>query len=1545
MQFRPDGTVDRSLVNISRDERIDHAFLDANGDGLVDVLVIDRDATQLMLRLNTGRGFDGGRLIEPPSHLAQAYLRRRSVDVRVLDYNADGRQDFVLLYEGDGGTAPSVAILHLSAVDPELRDITFEVSVLPIQAGFQGYPRNWNTTQILDSNGDGLPDIVQVVGEDVVVHVNRGEIPDRLERIEGDHSEPTSFEYAPHAQVGERASDCQYPQSCSQRGIDVVTGHALPTDTGLLHWFRNFYRAPRSDVRGRGWLGFERVTTNEITGGLTSVSSEYDLETRWSTWFEGRDTYAYLGVGRPRVVTQASQLDTTRTHVVQQITQPTVVGFDGGLYRYVIRPLHERRRELEVPDWPVSLEGREPLTEQIRTSEWDDDGFLTRQTSETVGVTREVVETPRVRSRDGRILGLVDYVRVQSWGDLANQPGMSATRFVDLDHDHRGRVWQVVRGGSETEWRETTYGFDEHGNVTGTWVRGRVPVDPDGLAFEDVLREETVDYDQNGVFPLEIRNSLGHLTTLQYEAVLGVLQRVTDPNGLEHRSFYDGFGRLRRHQPADGAAVELRYLSAADEANDPEPWVRVEIEGADGSRSTVDLDSFGRTRRTRTLILDAGSARWSVQLADLDIRGRVTRATLPAWEGVSPQRVLYQYDSLDRVTRRDWAGRITTHTYQGLVHTVRPPRGVRRMYTFDRAHRLAQTDEGSAGVTTQYRYGPFGNLLDVVAADARWRATYDTWGRRIELDDPDSGIERTIYDSFDDVVFTYNGAGEELHVRRDRLGRQIERRSSVDGTTWFSWDAPEDGVGRLSFACSEDGIVCNEYDYDALGHRSLERLTVSGVGTFDTEYDYDELGRLSLLRYPEVAGRTRRFAVRFGYDALGAETSVREEGGAATTFYAAWGRDARGNARRDSIGPLMRNRTFSPITGLLERVRTQRFSTADPVRPGISLVTLQDLDFSYDSVGNLERRVDRVAGRSERFVYDALDRLDWWQVDSSPIVDFRYDRAGNLTFNAGVVQEYGPRSGEEMVGPHALRRSGGNEYRYDAAGRQISGGTRRRIDYTAAGLPRRIETTAGATTTYRYGPSGQRVHASSDRERITYAGDLFELRQGARGEPTYVFHVFAAGQEVAQVSRTGTAESTAFLLTDALGTIDATTDAAGNVLERFQYAPFGGRVNPTGAASQTVRHRWVGHESDDATGLVNMRGRMYDPATGRFLTTDPVSLAPWAPQSLNSYSYVLNNPTSLRDSTGLWCDGLTYSSCPDGSTPSDRGASAGIGPGDSWRPLSPTAVGTPPRADSAGSSRGGAPQFVGTGGSWLPDGVVAASDWLESSGTADLLAGAGDVMTLGFSYVFREVTQVDAGVIDSSSDEYSAGMVLGGVVVTGGTLGASTGGGMLVGDVVAARVLSSAGLRTTWAFGTNWAYGEITGGAALGGGAVAMTAAAGGGGGGGGGATAIRRVGELLGTVDDVLANPRLLAGRSLEEVRLLIGRTVGWVDDVMRRSTRHPNGGWVFRELNEAGTDFTGRMIQYHPGTPRHFGGTPYWKVSGVPGQAPVRIPLGPEG
>lgn len=85
---------------------------------------------------------------------------------------------------------------------------------------------------------------------------------------------------------------------------------------------------------------------------------------------------------------------------------------------------------------------------------------------------------------------------------------------------------------------------------------------------------------------------------------------------------------------------------------------------------------------------------------------------------------------------------------------------------------------------------------------------------------------------------------------------------------------------------------------------------------------------------------------------------------------------------------------------------------------------------------------------------------------------------------------------------------------------------------------------------------------------------------------------------------------------------------------------------------------------------------------------------------------------------------------------------------------------------------------------------------------------------------------------------------------------------------------------------------------------------------------------QALRGVDDVIANPSLLEGKSISQVQNVLKNTSGWIEGTLTKG-RSSGQGWTLRQLNSKGTDFTGLYIQYSPGSPRHFGGKPYWKVS----------------
>lgn len=94
-----------------------------------------------------------------------------------------------------------------------------------------------------------------------------------------------------------------------------------------------------------------------------------------------------------------------------------------------------------------------------------------------------------------------------------------------------------------------------------------------------------------------------------------------------------------------------------------------------------------------------------------------------------------------------------------------------------------------------------------------------------------------------------------------------------------------------------------------------------------------------------------------------------------------------------------------------------------------------------------------------------------------------------------------------------------------------------------------------------------------------------------------------------------------------------------------------------------------------------------------------------------------------------------------------------------------------------------------------------------------------------------------------------------------------------------------------------------------------------------------------LNTFNDIFKNPNVLLGKTFNEVEPILKNQAGWEYGTMNKSSQGKIG-FTMRQLNSRGTDFTDHYLQYHPGTSRHFGGRPYWKVSNGNFQGGYRVP-----
>jgi RHS repeat-associated protein len=100
---------------------------------------------------------------------------------------------------------------------------------------------------------------------------------------------------------------------------------------------------------------------------------------------------------------------------------------------------------------------------------------------------------------------------------------------------------------------------------------------------------------------------------------------------------------------------------------------------------------------------------------------------------------------------------------------------------------------------------------------------------------------------------------------------------------------------------------------------------------------------------------------------------------------------------------------------------------------------------------------------------------------------------------------------------------------------------------------------------------------------------------------------------------------------DHLGSTSLATDADGQQVSRQLYYPFG-EVR-WASAEMPTDFGYTGQRLD-GTGLMFYHARYYAPVLGRFISADSIVPELGNPQSLNRYSYVLNNPFRYTDPTG-----------------------------------------------------------------------------------------------------------------------------------------------------------------------------------------------------------------------------------------------------------------------------------------------------------------------
>ena len=311
------------------------------------------------------------------------------------------------------------------------------------------------------------------------------------------------------------------------------------------------------------------------------------------------------------------------------------------------------------------------------------------------------------------------------------------------------------------------------------------------------------------------------------------------------------------------------------------------------------------------------------------------------------------------------------------------------------------------------------------------------------------------------------------------------------------------------------------------------------------------------------------------------------------------------------------------------------------------------MTYLFDVLGNLKSRHDMSASsnRKEEFSYDSLNRLDQVQLIApdlglpSPVqtLALTYDTAGNISWKSDIGNyTYGANG----AGTHAVTNAGGVTYSYDINGNQTSGNGRN-ISYTVFDKVANL-TVGNQDTTYTYGIGNTRLERRDSVSAVvekttTYLGNVEYITE--QGGNT-MFKRYLGGSAIATYYPASSIQQFAYLLKDHIGSIHSVLDENGLITARMHFSPFGERQDSDwqtaldsflySPLNELTSRGFTGHEHIDSMGIINMNGRIYDAKLGRFLQADPFVQAPKNTQSLNRYSYVLNNPLSYTDPSGFF---------------------------------------------------------------------------------------------------------------------------------------------------------------------------------------------------------------------------------------------------------------------------------------------------------------------
>ena len=854
----------------------------------------------------------------------------------------------------------------------------------------------------------------------------------------------------------------------------------------------------------------------------------------------------------------------------------------------------------------------------------------------------------------------------------ANGAGQTPFSVVRYTYDDYGRTATAATDGMDDT---VTYEYDWRGLLTkktyGNGAYEAYTYTTAGLTLtardvEGVVTTYTYD-DMGRVSTARVGAGSGALTTAY--AYLGGdgngVRRVTvtDPEGRATTTWYDENGRAVR-QSGGGVTVAYRYDYMGNQT------VVETLGGTAGNRVVrAEYDAVGN----RTLAAAVAAANRTKlgshgeRLSGYDASADLTTSSAYDMLGnntsVTDGRgttTIYTYDALSRLTGvsqplSTGVTATTAYAYDqsvtgGVANTVTSANGVTTTSVFDQSGRklrdvVTDPDDATESVTTSYAYDAHGQVTSVTRQDGSVvRYAYDAVGNVVSERYFASATAETPEIA---ITYTYTDGGGRMESAVQVTGSG-ETQQSV--TTAYSYDEYGRVTQQRQETEAEAGALTVNYRYNGAGQvTSVSYAKESAQGAVDpgnTElhilwYTYDEAGRLSAIYLDEGTASTtsptnnKKLIRSYAYNAYGEIEKVTDNtsflaGGTLTTelayTYNDFGlpvkltyTDVDGETRTvreetnltyDGNGNILTEAVTEAYSGSTTKTRTYQYDLGNRLISAAYDGTTTT--YTYDAVGN---RLTRQEGTetAETYTYNYLNQLTRVQ-QGTAVTTYTYDARGNQT------QQVQTGTGVTTT----------TNYGYDLANR-----------LTSTNISNNAVIPLSTSATYAYNAQGQRVTRVED-EVIThfyYTGSAllfttvneYVLQTQNILDPSGTIVASKRFEGQAATGQDPYAEDYFFYRYDIRGSVTTIVDGEGAVVKSYDYDEFGVTTASGDAFFNEVT--FTGSISD-ASGLLYMNARYYNPATARFLSQDSYTGSASVPWTQHLYAYCNNNPVNLVDPTG-----------------------------------------------------------------------------------------------------------------------------------------------------------------------------------------------------------------------------------------------------------------------------------------------------------------------